>query len=425
MAQDKELKTVSPRAENIIKGIFLVLFSIVLALNIGKVGRTLTFLPLYLFGTAYYFLCAFGIFVGGYRIFKQKKFKFNSFLMVIGEIVLFFSLVIIMNFSTQLASGRTFDGINFGEYLALYNGQLGNYYANGFMNIFDPASYWGGGLIGVLICGLVSNNAIAIFLGIILFILATLCFVAPIFIKNKDKRHEKKKEKKAKKAAKEEAIRAFQAEHKPEVDDNPVISRAPVVEAPKPEVGFENDKDPFINENSGFNQVGSSLDETFNRNAIRTQNNEYNEFTPLVFNSDNSPFQRMVTPQQPQAAAFPAPVAPVVTVQEDKIDSFVDDEPVLPNDNIVVESQPAATEQPQEHQIDNTLVRMEPQFIEPQVINQQSVSPQPVIEEEPKKKRERVVWVAPNSDILAEYKTEEQQELNQKVADERTSAPKR
>ena len=424
MAQEKEFKSVSPRAENIVKGLFLSLFSIVLAINVGNVGRTLSFVPLYLFGTAYYFLCAFGLFVGGYRLFRQKKFKLNSLFEIVGAIILFFSLVIIMNFSTQLAAGRTFNDINLGEYLASYNGQLGTYYSRGFMNLFARDSYWGGGLIGVLLCGLVRNNAIVIFLGIILFIIAALCFVLPRFIRNKDVRQEKKDAKKAKKAAKEEAIKSFQKEHKQEEDDNPVISHAIVSEPPKVETGFENDKSPFINENSGFNQVDSSFDELFNNSDVKQQSIEYNEFTPLVFNSDNSPFQRMVTPQQPQANSFPASNTPVEPAQEENVDYFKE-EPISANEFAPsFESEPINNVPPQEEKvIDETLVRMEPTFIEPQVINNQPTqNVQPAAPVEEKKKRERVVWIAPSSDILAEYATEEQQELNQKVADERTAA---
>lgn len=428
MTEERENKPVSPRTENIIKGVFLVLFSIVLALNIGKVGRTLVFVPLYLFGIAYYALCAFGIFVGGYRIFRQKKFKFNHVRFIGASIVLFFSLVIIASYAMQKGSGRTFNGANVGELLANYNGQLGNFYMNGFLNVFDPNSYWGGGLIGNLLCGFIANDVIVIFLGIVLFLLAAFIFVSPLIFKSKDKRQEKKAEKKAKKVSRAEAIKTFQSEHKPEVDDNPVISRTPVVmEAPKPEVGFENDKTPFINENSGFAQMNTSLEESFNHSSVQNVNNDYNEFTPLVFNSDNSPFQRMNTPQQPQpiqsqpVSTFTQPVEPIQEEKVEEAPSFSEEEEIN-----LVESRPAIEEQPQPevHQIDESLVRMRPQFAEAKVVNEEParVEPTPAPAEEVKKKRERVVWVAPSTDILMEYKTEEQLELNQKVADERTSA---
>ena len=427
MAEEKELKPVSPRAENIIKGVFLVLFSIVLALNVGKVGRTLTFLPLYLFGIAYYVLCAFGIFVGGYRIFRQKKFKFKHIRFVGASIVLFFSFVIIAAYAMQKGSGKSFNGVNISELLTNYNGQLSNYYVNGFLNVFDVNSYWGGGLVGNLLCGVIANDVIVLFLGIVLFTLAVFIFISPLIFKSKDKREEKKAEKKAKKASREEAIRSFQAEHKPEVDDNPVISRAPVVmEAPKPDVGYENDKTPFINENSGFSQMSSSLEESFNHNSVQNVSNEYNEFTPLVFNADNSPFQRMNTPQQPQPVQV-QPVTPFAQQVEntpekvEEVPSFDEQEEIN-----LVESRPSVEEKPQPevHQIDESLVRMRPQFAEAQVVSEEPARIEPVQApvEEVKKKRERVVWIAPSSDILMEYKTEEQQELNRKVADERTSA---
>ena len=75
---EKEIKKVPPRVENIIKGLFVVLFSIILIINVGKVGRTLAFPLVYLFGASYYFIVAFFLFLGLYRIFKQKKLKIFS-----------------------------------------------------------------------------------------------------------------------------------------------------------------------------------------------------------------------------------------------------------------------------------------------------------------------------------------------------------
>ena len=53
-SKENKLKNVSPRFENIVKGIFLIFFALILTLNVGKVGRTLSFLPVYLFGVSYY-----------------------------------------------------------------------------------------------------------------------------------------------------------------------------------------------------------------------------------------------------------------------------------------------------------------------------------------------------------------------------------
>ena len=87
---EKEIKKVSLRTENIIKGLFIVLFSIILVINVGKVARTFAFPLVYLFGVCYYFIVAYFIFIGLYRIIKHQKFKFKSFLHIVGLVLLFF-----------------------------------------------------------------------------------------------------------------------------------------------------------------------------------------------------------------------------------------------------------------------------------------------------------------------------------------------
>ena len=73
-------------------------------------------------------------------------------------------------------------------------------------------------------------------------------------------------------------------------------------------------------------------------------------------------------------------------------------------------------------QINEDLVSIRPTFVDPTpkenpVYNEPA--PTPVVE---KKKKERVVWVAPSSELLDVYETQEAQELNSKVAEERMLA---
>ena len=93
---EKEVKKVSPRVENIIKGLFIALLAIVFALNVGKVGRTLVFLPLYIFGASYYLLAAFLLFIGIYRIIRKKKFKFKKFYIAAGLLLVFLASLLII-----------------------------------------------------------------------------------------------------------------------------------------------------------------------------------------------------------------------------------------------------------------------------------------------------------------------------------------
>ena len=147
---EKEIKKVSPRTENIIKGLFIVLFSIILAINVGKVARTFAFPLVYLFGVCYYFIVAYFIFIGLYRIIKHQKFKFKSFLHIVGLVLLFFGLVFTIGYISIKANGLTYKNFNVGEFLSGYNAQLGSYYSEVTLNLFASGSYWSNGLVGIL-----------------------------------------------------------------------------------------------------------------------------------------------------------------------------------------------------------------------------------------------------------------------------------
>ena len=95
---EKEFKPVSSRTENIIKGLFTILLSVVVSINVGKIGRTLSFPLLYFLGAAYYLLIAFAIFAGGYRLVKKQKLKITDFKIVIGIILALLGFVIIISY---------------------------------------------------------------------------------------------------------------------------------------------------------------------------------------------------------------------------------------------------------------------------------------------------------------------------------------
>ena len=244
-----------------------------------------------------------------------------------------------------------------------------------------------------------------------------------------------KKSKEQRKAEREEAKRRFIEQQRIEEENNPVISthdasiyQEPIVHdnqirpdpvfnrelEPAPiERGYEKDDRPFINENSGFNQVNSSLDEIYGGNVIKKEENiGYTEFTPLVFNGNANinPFEKysQVKPQEPvkqEEVVAPAPIE-----EEEEEINLIEERPIEQN--------------PEEHVIDETLVKMQPQFVEPveqkvETPVQQVSAPisEPVVEKP--KKRERVVWIAPSTDLLMNYETQEAKELNESVANER------
>ena len=423
---EKEFKQISPRAENIIKGLFLVLFSIVIGINAGKVGRTLTFLPLYLFGISYYLIAIFLLFLGTYRIIRKKKFKIERLFTKVGLVIFLFATTFIFSYALTKAGGRSYNNINIVDLLNKYNGQLGSYYTAKYINLFDTNSYWGGGLIGQLLSSLVSNDIIVLFLGITLFVISMLCIFARALINLFKKEH---KDNKAKKESRKEAIKKYREENRPVEKEIPEINRD--LEPQKMEVGFENDKTPFVNENSGFDRVNMSLDDAYGKKVINNRvDNGYSEFKPLSFSNEPKPFQArpQIVPPQPQVVAAPIqeqkPIHEEV-INHDEIEeeiNLIDSRPIVEEP---VQEETPVVEEEQKPVIDDSLVMFQPQFSDIPEMKSEPVSapikePQPV--EEAPKKRERVVWIPPRSDILMEYQTEEQQELNINVANERVNA---
>ena len=175
MAEKKEFRPIDPRVENIIKGLFVVLLGLVVIINIGYVGRTLAFPFIYFFGATMYPLLGFMIFTGLYRIIKKKKFQFNGFLKYVGVVLLAIALTIIVTFITVKSQGMNFATIKLSELLDSFNGQLGSYYdQKTLINMFDGSNLYACGLIGILVGGLIQNDAIIIFLGVVIFLLGVL-----------------------------------------------------------------------------------------------------------------------------------------------------------------------------------------------------------------------------------------------------------
>ena len=151
---EKEIKKVPPRVENIIKGLFVVLFSIILIINVGKVGRTLAFPLVYLFGATYYFIVAFFLFSGLYRIFKQKKLKIRPVFFIVGLILLFFSINVIFGYSFTKVNNGSYANIDLKDSINNLHAALGGYYSTPFINLFDAKSSYVNGLVGISFGGL-------------------------------------------------------------------------------------------------------------------------------------------------------------------------------------------------------------------------------------------------------------------------------
>ena len=359
---EKVRKPINPRLDNIVKGIALILIAIISAINVGKVIRTFTFLPIYLFGIGYYLLVLFILVCGVYRLIVGQKLKLKRITLVIGLIVLFLGLYVLICISSvpyELGEKNLLD---------IYNGQLGNYYGPTFLNLIEEGTLWRHGLIGILFGGLVQNKVVVIFLGVAFLIIALVLIFIPLILKlfNKGEKVTPTENKK------EEPV------------NNPILTNNEV----RP--GFESDRSPFINENSGFNRPTISLDDIYDTKYDNTSN----EFAPLNFGSPKK--------KEPQVAPMVKTPEPVVEEVEEEEENLIETRPV------------------EEVQINEELVTMQPVFLdEPK---EEEFIPQPRVEEEKPKKKVRVNWVPPSSEMLMVYETDEARELNENVANQRVEA---
>ena len=375
----EERKPVSEKSLNVVKGLFLCLFAICLGLNADAVSRTFAFPLIYLFGAGYYLILALMIFAGAYRLIKGRKYKVKYKSLFVGSILIFFGVLFILGFALFKANGHSYTA-GIASNLSAYHAGLEGYYQKIFINLFESGSYWSNGLLGVVLGSLIGKDTIVLIVGIICLVIA-LAFILY------------------------HPIRYFLVRRGKKEPSKPVEVKKVVEEEPEEvDVTFMNDKEPFINQNSGFERI--SLDDTYGAEVI---DDSVNEFAPLRF--DNSYLDKNEEPAPfnpfPQEVVEPTPELDVSEVEE----SYEEEN--------YIETRPEPVEEVKP-EINEELVKLQPQYAPLQEVNPSESHTLVVNEvEEKEEKRPRVVWVPPNPEILIEYQTEEQQELNETVATQR------
>ena len=388
----EERKPVSEKSLNFVKGLFLCLFSVVLGINADAISRTFAFVPIYLFGVGYYLLLVLMLLAGLYRLIFGKKYKIHYKTVFIGSCFIFVGLLFIIGFALFKANGLSYtNGI--ASNLSAYHAGLNGYYKKVFINLFESGSYWSTGLITVSLGSLIANDTIVLLVGILAVVLGLgIMMFHPV---RHVVTHGQKKEPK-----------------KP-------VEKKVVVEEPKEvDIAYINDKEPFINQNSGFERMSMSLDESFQSDVIEEG---YNEFVPLKF--DNSYLNKSEPAPTPSYDPF-VKEEPAVEVTPE-IDPSLELPLDLPEEEEInyIETRPEPVVEPKQ-EINEELVKLQPQYAPLQEVDggASSVGTPTYSEPEQEVKRERVVWVPPSEDILIEYQTDEQLELNEKVANERVEA---
>ena len=411
---EKKRINISPRVESVVKAIFTILFSTALMLNAGKVMRTLAFPLIYLFGAFYYVILGVAVIHGIHRLFTGRHLKIKSFAGKAGFIILLAGVFLLFGYFLISINEYSYDeGI--AQLVKNYNDQLQTYYEPRFLNTFQ--GLWTNGLVGVAIGSLIGSNTIVLVVGIVVSFIGLALFLTRPITKLVNFIARRKEEGSAKRRQK------LKEQKVEEVEEIPEIVPLPIQEEPEEEkefqaqFGFEPEDPTFEGESSGFERQGISLDNTF----VSHCENEggFSEFVPLSFSGEYGPSSNRPT-QEFKPESFieetqPAP-APVVDIPQynEEEESFKDN-PLMEEDEEVEEVRP---------QINEDLVSIRPTFIDPDPIPKEEDKPVPAPQPVPevKKKKERVVWVAPSSELLDVYETQEAQELNSKVAEERLLA---
>ena len=417
---EKKKINISPKIENVVKAIFTILFSAALMLNAGKVMRTLAFPLIYLFGAYYYVILGIAVIHGVHRLFTGRHLKIKSFAGQAGFLILMAGVFLLFGYFLTTVNDYSYEeGI--ASLVQKYNDQLQTYYEPRYLNPFK--GLWTNGLIGVSLGSLIESNTIVLVVGIIVtFIGLSLFLTRPItkFVNFIIKRREEYDTKRRQKL-KEQKYNVIEEEE----EEIPEIVPLPIQEEPEEEkefqvqYGFEPEDISFEGESSGFEKQGISLDNTF----VSHSENEggFSEFVPLSFSGEyQSPNSRPAQEFIPESYIQETQPAKEEVVEETP---FVDDDVEDYDDNPLMEEE----EVEETPEINEDLVSIRPTFVDPEpvqnpVYEEQKPAPAPAPVVEMKKKKERVVWVAPSSELLDVYETQEAQELNSKVAEERLLA---
>ena len=434
---EKKKFNIPPKVENAVKAIFTILFSTCLGLNAGKVMRTLAFPLIYFFGAFYYVILAICLLHGFFRLFVGHRFKLKSFLSKVGFVVLMIGVFFLFGyFLTVINSYNYASGVN--ELVNNYNAQLGTYYLERYINPFK--GLWTNGLLGITLGSLIGSNVIVLVVGIIVTFFGLALFLTrPImkFVNYISRRNEEgtvkrriNREEKEKERVERFRLRDLRKKKQKEVEENeeekiPEITPLPIIEEPEEEkefavqYGFDPEDNFSEGESTGFERNEISLDNTF----MPHNSNEggFSEFVPLSFSGENTYSSNRPNQEFRPESYVEETKKEEVIVNNPPVQEEVEEESIEEVDNPLMEEEETATEETPT--INEDLVSIRPTFIEPTPKANpmfEEPKPAPVVEE--KKKKERVVWVAPSSELLDVYETQAAQELNSKVAEERMLA---
>ena len=449
-----EIRKASKKQISIASGFLLMLISVCLIINIGYPIRALSFGPFYLFGAgsyAFYLLLYIeGIFLVG----KKKLIPLRPIRKTFGLLISFIGACMILSIIGW--EGGTVKTAFVDDYHSLFATYLGgNYITCPIEELFKHTINFGGGILGYSLIGVLNGFLFSwagLLFGILILTLGLFLLTFPLikrfvkFVKNKSS---KKAEKEARKGSTVESIHVVSKPQKEKIvnidriknasiiDDNyrsEIAEARPIVSNPYTGTGnvsatyesnlrkakFGRNGDSFLSEarRPGTLEPASfpGLKRLPKQEPI--QEETQNQFEQLSLDFD-AKHEDIVPPQEEQIRK-PAPQIKeddgIQTLfvggnQEDEDDTSVDG--------------PGILEEPEPEQFIEQEKSVQNTFTQPISMNNftnvQKPEPEPVVEKKPEPvKRERVVWVAPDANLLDTYETAEASEKNRRTAEERS-----
>ena len=111
MGEKKKLN-INSKLENIVKGTTLCLISAILIINVGKVARTFAFVPLYIFGAAYYVLFFLLFLYGALRIIFRRKIRLREANIIFSVPLFFLSMFFFLSVFNAPTAIEMGDAVN-------------------------------------------------------------------------------------------------------------------------------------------------------------------------------------------------------------------------------------------------------------------------------------------------------------------------
>ena len=385
-------------------GLFLCLFSVILILNTGVVARVLSTPFTYLFGSLSYVLYFF-IMIIGLRLMIAKKFtkiRFNSYffasiIMSIAVMMFFAHFVIVNEFKGTVIGLTTGASAGTTSFMDAYSGVFkavdGGYMNTPSLMLFSHP--FASGFLGYFFVGafngLFNFDKGGLIFAIVIAVIALFIYSLPLILRLTSQNKEKKTVKSEKEESETISDISTQKQNQQKVKNIDVVKHASEIDVDNyeseimgvPKRSAVISSPTFIQQDSGANNFTISDNGTFVKARFVTDNGQYGQ-------------------EEEEASVL----------EESSIPEFESsfEEPRAPEQlSLDFDAKP---------EINQELAATKPVFEEPVMANTQPVpEPQPVVEKP--KRKERVKWIQPSTEVLNVYETSEQQEINRRVAEER------